>query len=532
MLFRSTEKVKPAAKEWASSLQPHLAEFGRNIGPQVNAAMSTLGDTLGVVGPLIGELASAMGNVPFPVYAGGIMALIANHKGWNDSLEAGGGVLKAFAGKIGDMAAGELPLGKAAMDGLKGAGEGLLGFFGGPWGLAIGVAAGAVTLLWQEHQKAKVAEEEHKRAQEQLRDTLDETTGKITEQTNELVRGNMQESGALDVARDLGLAHSLVADAALGNKSAQQEVQAAIELSGRKALASSDNWNKFKDDFAAVGFTADEVWKAINGDGEIMGEINRAVGPDGTGFVKEMIAIQKEIEGTTDGLELLSDSVFGTSKDLNDLQAEELENKLNSLARQSDATAGALELVGDSIIAIPDEKTIHLSSLAPEVRKELEELGVEVERMPNGEVKLHFKDGIAITEMIRGIGGEMQLLENGQVRLEDNTPEVKARLEELGMTTEINGELFLKDNLSEVIEKEVELEAAVVDPKTGSVYVNDNVDEVIASLDALGIEASMIPSGHVRITDDTPQTRSALSSLGIETTSLPGGHVADRKSVV
>ena len=523
-----TEKVKPAAKEWANSLQPHLAEFGRNIGPQVNAAMSTLGDTLGVVGPLIGELASAMGNVPFPVYAGGIMALIANHKGWNDTLEAGGGVLKTFAGKIGDMAAGELSLGTAAMDGLKGAGEGLLGFFGGPWGLAIGVAAGAVTLLWQEHQKAKVAEEEHKRAQEQLRDTLDETTGAITDQTNELVKSQMQESGALDVARDLGLAHSLVADAALGNKSAQQEVQAAIELSGQKALASSDNWNKFKDDFAAVGFTAEDVWAAINGDSEKMGEINRAVGPDGTGFIKDMRAIQKEIEGTTDGLDTLSDAVFGTSKDLEDLQAQELENKLNSLARQSDATAGALELVGDSIISIPDEKTIHLSSLAPEVAKDLEELGIEIERMPNGEVKLTFPDGVAVTEMIRGIGGEMQLLENGQVRLEDNTPEVKARLEELGMTfvDPITGEVMLKDNFAEILSKEVELEAAVVDPKTGNVYVNDNIGEVLASLDALGIEASMIPSGHVRITDDTPQTRSALSSLGIETTSLPGGHVA------
>ena len=92
-----TEKVKPAAQEWANNLAPHLESFGRNIGPQVNAAMSTLGDTLGAVGPLIGELASAMGNVPFPVYAGGIAALISNHKGWNDALEAGGGVIGNFA---------------------------------------------------------------------------------------------------------------------------------------------------------------------------------------------------------------------------------------------------------------------------------------------------------------------------------------------------------------------------------------------------------------------------------------------------
>src|SRR5699024_7345297 len=110
-----------------------------------------------------------------------------------------------------------------------------------------------------------------------------------------------------------------------------------------------------------------------------------------------------------------------------------------------------------------------------EVAKDLEELGIEIERMPNGEVKLTFPDGVAVTEMIRGIGGEMQLLENGQVRLEDNTPEVKARLEELGMTfvDPITGEVMLKDNFAEILSKEVELEAAVVDPKTGSVYVND-----------------------------------------------------------
>ena len=523
-----TEKVKPAAQEWANNLAPHLESFGRNIGPQVNAAMSTLGDTLGVVGPLIGELASAMGNVPFPVYAGGIAALISNHKGWNDALEAGGGVIGNFADSLLDMATGEVSLATGTMNGLKGAGEGLLGFFGGPWGLAIGVAAGAVTLLWQEHQKAKVAEEEHKAAQEALKDTLDETTGAITAQTNELVRNRFQESGVMDTATELGLAHSLVADAALGNKSAQDEVQASIEVAGRAAVEASDGWKKYKDQFEDAGISSRDVTKALMGDADEMKRIVNTVEEDGSYLNQELLRVERSVGDSTDGFKELSDAVFGTSQDLKEVQAQELENKLNSLARQSDATAGALELVGDSIIAIPDEKTIHLSSLAPEVAKDLEDLGIEIERMPNGEVKLTFPDGVAVTEMIRGIGGEMQLLENGQVRLEDNTPEVKARLEELGMTfvDPITGEVMLKDNFAEILGKEVELEAAVVDPKTGSVYVNDNVGEVLASLDALGIEASMIPSGHVRITDDTPQTRSALSSLGIETTSLPGGHVA------
>ena len=523
-----TEKVKPAAQEWANNLAPHLESFGRNIGPQVNAAMSTLGDTLGVVGPLIGELASAMGNVPFPVYAGGIAALIANHKGWNDALEAGGGVIGNFADSLLDMATGEVSLATGAMNGLKGAGEGLLGFFGGPWGLAIGVAAGAVTLLWQEHQKAKVAEEEHKAAQEALKDTLDETTGAITAQTNELVRNRFQESGVMDTATELGLAHSLVADAALGNKSAQDEVQASIEVAGRAAVEASDGWKKYKDQFKDAGISSQDVTKALMGDADEMKRIVNTVEEDGSYLNQELLRVERSVGDSTDGFKELSDAVFGTSKDLKDVQAQELENKLNSLARQSDATAGALALVGDSIISIPDEKTIHLSSLAPEVAKDLEELGIEIERMSNGEVKLTFPDGVAVTEMIRGIGGEMQLLENGQVRLEDNTPEVKARLEELGMTfvDPITGEVMLKDNFAEILGKEVELEAAVVDPKTGNVHVNDNIGEVLASLDALGIEASMIPSGHVRITDDTPQTRSALSSLGIETTSLPGGHVA------
>src|SRR5699024_5991049 len=115
-----------------------------------------------------------------------------------------------------------------------------------------------------------------------------------------------------------------------------------------------------------------------------------------------LLRVERSVGDSTDGFKELSDAVFGTSQDLEEVQAQELENKLNSLARQSDATAGALELVGDSIISIPDEKTIHLSSLAPEVAKDLEELGIEIERMPNGEVKLTFPDGVAVTEMIRG----------------------------------------------------------------------------------------------------------------------------------
>jgi len=95
-------------------------------------------------------------------------------------------------------------------------------FLGGPWGLAI---TGAVVLLGA---FGASAYEAHKQ-QEELRGTLDQTTGAITSQTKALVAQTLQQDGTLRQARMLGVNLQTVTDAALGNADAIATLQAKYD---------------------------------------------------------------------------------------------------------------------------------------------------------------------------------------------------------------------------------------------------------------------------------------------------------------
>lgn len=516
-----TEKVKPAAKEWANNLAPHLSEFGKSVGPQVNAAMSTLGDTLGVVGPLIGELASAMGKVPFPVYAGGIMALIANHKGWNDSLEAGGGVLKTFAGKIGDMATGELSLATGAMNGLKGAGEGLLGFFGGPWGLAIGVAAGAVTLLMQEHQKAKVAEEEHKAAQEALKDTLDITTGAITEQTNELVRKQLTEANVMDTVNELGISQDLVTSAAQGNAKAQEEVQSRITLAGEAAVEASDKWAKYKDDFEAAGITSHDVAKALTGDGDELKRIVNTVGEDGSNLIGELNQIVKSTSDTTDGFKGLSDAVGSTSDNLEQAQFDDATERLNNFERQVARTKDVIEELGDAQISLDSATSISVEA-TPETlatREMLDEIEGVTTNVMEGRLHIDFEDGYVVSELLETLGMKLTQLPGGYIGLDTtDMDEAQAMADALGAEVQtIDGNLALSyQDIPEAMTLMEELGILVRDPENlnGEVEIDwDAIQTSSEQMDSLRSNVSKGSEGKVQINSNLDSTLTKAGQL-------------------
>jgi TP901 family phage tail tape measure protein len=92
----------------------------------------------------------------------------------------------------------------------------------GPFGIAL--AAGAVGLgIWA----SKNAEAEA--AQAELRGTLDQTTGAITEQTSALVAANLETSGLLEKANSIGIQQGSLTEAVLGDPQAAREVGEAIE---------------------------------------------------------------------------------------------------------------------------------------------------------------------------------------------------------------------------------------------------------------------------------------------------------------
>ncbi|OFN80040.1 tape measure domain-containing protein [Corynebacterium sp. HMSC070E08] len=568
--------VGPMAAEWSARLTPAISEAATAIIPQATAALGVLSDGVEVSLPLLQGLASAITSIPTPVLAAGLLTLTARNKGWTSALDNSTSALKnwvgharsaeGFGGKMatafrnasgpmmvlgretrvsarelsgmsrvaGTAMGGMQSFGGAvkgvasgAMSGFKSGVNGIIGMLGGPWGLAIMGATTVLGILIDKHMEAKQAEQEHEQAQRDLRASLDETTGAITDQTQELINKRLEESGATDAARELGMAQDTVRDAVNGNVDAMREVKVATEGAVDSALTGSKQWEALSSTFEDSGLTIDDVTQALVGNKDAMDKINSSDAMLQPGVAQAWEALKNEMEDTTGAAMTLGKEVGTLNSDLESAKAKELQNKLNGLETQSEKTSKVLSAVGDSITAIPDEKTIHVESMAPEVRKEMDKLRIEINDLPNGQVEVKFPEGHNITQIITDLGAQIKALPDGRFSVDDNTPEVQQRLIDLGVAAKdpVTGEVRIKDNISEVIGKQIELGGAVK-TEEGYVYMKDNTGEVLASLNGLGIAANSLPPGEVRILDNTPEVRDALAAVGIEATELPDGHLA------
>lgn len=562
--------VGPMAAEWSARLTPAISEAATSVIPMAAAALGTLSDGLEASLPVLQALTSAIMAVPTPVLAAGLLTLTARHQGWTRAVEEGALSLRnwtryargadGFGGKmaasfrsastpmmvlgretrtsarelsgmarVAGTAQGSLQtfggvakgVSMGAVSGLKSGLSGMVSLLGGPWGLAIMGATTVLGILASKHMEAKQAEQEHEQAQRELASTLDETTGSITAQTTELQRKRAEENGWIQTANELGISASTVTDAMNGNADAMRELDSATMVATRSAIENSDTWQKNKAQYAESGVSLDLLAEAVNGNADAQKKLADIMGSDG-----ELNMWTEKVEDATQSARDLRDGVNGAAEDLDKMQTEKLRNGMFEMEKATGLTRQAFEQLGDSIVGVPDDKTILVDSMAPEVRKQFRDLGVEVEEGADGQVRLEFPKGMSIMAVLDEIGAKATTLPDGRVDLSDNSDEVKQRLTELGLSTEIDGKLMLKDNLSEVMGREIELEAATADEITGELHVNDNIALVKKFLTDLRQDIYNLPSGEVRIMDDTPQVRAAVQKLGIETVTLPSGHVA------
>ncbi|MGP6175444.1 tape measure protein [Corynebacterium sp. A21] len=433
------------------------------------------------------------------------------------------------------LASGGISVLGSAMGGVSRAAGGMVTALGGPWGLAIMGATTLIGYLATEHFKAKKAEEEHAAQQRDLMGSLDGTTGSITAQTKAMQEKTATENGWIDTANQIGVSSQIVTDSMNGNQDAMGRVTAAVEAHSTKAVEGTELWAKWGDTLGSVGITASDMAGRFNGSAEAtdrvtkgMQELNRQDPDTLAGWTQDAASARDELQELTGGMWELADGVTSSAKATEEAQEQFKSNQIANLGAEAERTAGALELVGDTITSMPDEKTIIVDSLAPNVAEDVRALGGEINRLEDGTVEIHFPDGLSLVQMVQSIGAEMKMLEDGSISIDDNTEEVKTRMLDLGLAVrdEITGEVKLKDNYAEVMGKQVELGAAVHDELTGNVWVNDNVGEVLAGLDALDVAAREIPAGEVRITADTPEARAEIEALGGEVVTLPGGHIA------
>jgi hypothetical protein len=203
-------------------IAPHVVRVADELTRALNGqspAFNTLVDAVRPAASLLRSVASLVRGIPGPLIAAGFaMAAIGKASSF------AGPKLAAFGNNIRTARQGA-GLFRSSLTGIT-------GMFGGPWGLAL-AGAGAALGAYAARQAAAKARVNG------LTATLNKQTFAITRQTRAMVVSNLESSGMLKKAREMGLSLKDVVDSALGNEAAQKRLNVQLSTYQRSVVAAT-----------------------------------------------------------------------------------------------------------------------------------------------------------------------------------------------------------------------------------------------------------------------------------------------------
>ena len=235
--------------------------------------------------------------------------------------------------------------------GAKAAGSALMGAFGGPLGIAVGIGAAALTYWWEEGQKANAIADE-------LRDTIDKTTGAFTDLSRETVKNKLLgDLSTEDITRmqQLGVNFDDLAQAALDGGPALQ--RAREQLDGMKNF----DWLFLKDDADIIGGLESSLGRAADG-AERAKVVNKELKPELEGVGDEAKAATPKLKGYEDivgDVQTAAEEAEQAQKDLADAMLE-----VKAAAGDADAAAIAYQEALDTASASVKEhgRTLNINT--------------------------------------------------------------------------------------------------------------------------------------------------------------------------
>lgn len=190
----------------------------------------------------------------------------------------------------------------------------LAGSMAGPWGAAVGAGVGLL-LDWSHRSDAA------KESTAEFTATLDQQTGSLTENSRALAVQKLDQAGALDAAKELGLSLSLVTDAALGNEQAQSQLNAA--LAGYEQVISGTTSGRGA---AVTGYNAEAA--AVDKVGSTVAQVAGIVGDSLAAFDTQSEAMGGTTR-QTNALRTAYDQAAGAAENLT-AELSELDDFLNN----------------------------------------------------------------------------------------------------------------------------------------------------------------------------------------------------------
>lgn len=424
-----------------------------------------------------------------------------------------------FAASVGKMTGTARGFVGGALGGIKTGLGGLVGFLGGPWGAAFTVAGLALGALAQKQLEAKVAAAEHKQAQQDLKATLDNTTGAITDQTRALAEQKLQDSGAMDTATRIGLSRGTMTSATMGDPAAIREVEAAVRAETQAVIEGTEFWAKNRGVLEQHGFTVQDLTAAYQGNAEQRQRLQKISDEEGNTFGMALhakfVGMTTDVDRATKDLASFSESFTGVQSAMVDASKNKASELANTWQKAADDTKAALNILGETKLKLVDEKTISFTydpATSDQAINDLKAMGLEVEKCANGTVSVSFPNGADVYALLKSMGMELDKLADGRLAINtDDAATALAVLEEMGIKAQqIDGHIVMDVNDQETIERLQALGlASMID---GNLVINDNIGSVEERRAKLEKDTAAM-QGNLKVNHNIDEARSSAAGL-------------------
>ncbi|ORV29062.1 hypothetical protein AWB98_06640 [Mycolicibacterium conceptionense] len=294
---------------------------------------------------------------------------------------------------------------RAAGSGMSMAASGLMGALGGPWGLAITGATVAIGALGAAHADAAAKAAELRQREIELQNTLDATTGKVTQETREKIAERFDDADAykgnsiFKRASEFGVSEKDLVDASIGNDTAYGEVRERADAAINRALDSNRRASAMVEELANMGVSREEVLNALSKEGAGWDIVNqkieehnnaqRAAGDSGAPVINSLGQLVKVLPDVAESWTVITQAINEERRETTKgMEARKRQTAgVHGLWKETEEATKRFADLGAKILEVPTDTEIVVDVLDEEARATLEELGYTV-RDIDGTVKV------------------------------------------------------------------------------------------------------------------------------------------------
>lgn len=504
------------AQESLRQLPAQAANAGRALADGLRTGAATAADAVRTMGSNIATGARtaatsvADGMRAIPGHIQGAFSTAGQHvSNFVSTLGRISGAVAGAGSAIGSGLSRGLLGAKVEIDGIQTRMGGLVGFLGGPWGVALTVAGAALSILGQKQAEAAQKAAEHQAALQAVTATLDQQTGAATQATSAEVAKQLAADGSLDKLDALGVSTADYTKAMTGNSQAIDTVTGKLHSATVASIGQSNAYKDLAPILDRAGISLDTVALAAEGNVDAQKQVTDAVRAAGAATPE-----------TASKFGMLADQLLKSGGASAELQgrlnetAGAIESQRNALQRAAVAAgdfSAELQSVTPGFQALAQGASItpvlqgHFDSLADAARKNAQSVAENALAFGNVETA-----GAAAAQAMQKSRDDFIAAATGAGMTQDAAAKLADQLGLIPSKAKVDFETNATTTAQQLVTLNDQIRAV---PPGKSVTVDALTAPAEQSLSALGVTVERMPDGKVKITAPTEAAKANLDAF-------------------